>query len=160
MRLSLNHSRTPSVSLDDELKLLKKYIDLEKRRLSDAFNLDWQSLDDPSVLTVQVPTLLLQPFVENAILHGLLPQNKEKERILSVFVKKEDIAICCIISDNGVGRPKELQTSQSMGLVLTQERITLFNEIHKTNITWMIKDLVNTEGVACGTSVVIWIPIL
>ncbi len=148
MRLSLKHSRTPSVSLADELQLLKKYVDMEKRRLSDAFDLDWQIVENPALLTVEVPTLILQPFVENAILHGLLPKNKTENRLLSISVEQEETDILCCISDNGVGRPKgikaNLEKSDSMGLSLIEERIALFNDIHKTNIRFTIQDAPNT----------------
>jgi sensor histidine kinase YesM len=158
MRLGLNHSRTPTVSLEDELKILKKYIDLEKKRLSDAFTLVWQCEEGPSVFSTQVPSFLLQPFVENAILHGLLLKSNENERILSVSVKKEIDTIICKIEDNGVGRPKENVETSSMGLSLTKERVALFNQIHQTKITWAIHDLADTDGVILGTKVVVEIP--
>jgi sensor histidine kinase YesM len=159
MRLSLAHSRHYSVSLGEELNLLKQYIELEKRRLSDAFQLDWQVENAPSLFSPKIPTLLLQPFAENAILHGLLPKNEEKNRLLTIKVIKESDAIVCTIEDNGVGRQKAVLPNESLGLALTKERILLFNELNSTNITWTIEDVVTTEGGVCGTLVVVRIPI-
>lgn len=160
MRLSLAHSRQSSVLLGEELVLLKNYIDLEKRRLSDAFQLDWQVENTPSVFSPKIPTLLLQPFVENAILHGLLPKEEEQDRLLTIKVQKEDNNVICSIEDNGVGRPKTILQNDSLGLALTKERILLFNELTTTNITWTIEDVVNTEGGVCGTLVVVHIPLI
>jgi two-component system, LytTR family, sensor kinase len=160
IRQSLAHSRHAAVSLQDELMLLKKYIDLERRRLSDAFEVVWQVETDFTVDNPSVPALLLQPFVENAILHGLLPKNSVEAKILTVQVQQTATDFICHITDNGVGRPRGEVVESSFGLALTQERVELFNELYRTHIQYAISDVRQGSNVVAGTLVQVAIPLV
>ena len=161
IRLILEHSKTETISLDEELHTVQLYIELESMRLDDSFQ--WSCNVDTALDTekVRVPTMIIQPFVENAIWHGLLPKNGEKRLELAVF-RKEDV--CCIeIRDNGVGRAAaSRQTDQdkptSRGIEITRQRITNFGANGSPDPLDII-DL-QSDGVASGTLVRINLPLV
>jgi PAS domain S-box-containing protein len=132
MRTVLTRSVADLVSLREELDLLADYVHLEKLRFEDKFEFSIQC--DPSIDTdeILIPSLLIQPYVENAILHGL--HNKEGKGSLVVNVSSVDDLVVFKITDDGVGRAaaQEIKNKggsgkQSMGTQLTQERLTILN---------------------------------
>ena len=106
-----------------------------------------------------IPSLILQPFVENAIIHGL--QNKTSKGKLLVDIKEKDDAILCIIEDDGIGREaamklkKMRQPHKSVGLSLTQDRLKIVNQVDTVSVNFI--DLLNEIGNAAGTRVEILI---
>jgi len=115
--------------------------------------------------TVELPPLIIQPYVENAIWHGLL--HKESNGHLSVRVSMNgDSMLECIIEDNGVGRDKakELRSKsatsrKSLGMQLTENRLSLLNKHAELNASVEIIDLKNGHGEASGTKVILKIPV-
>jgi sensor histidine kinase YesM len=106
-----------------------------------------------------VPSLLIQPYVENAILHGL--NNKDGKGHLTISIKEEDETVLFEIEDDGIGREAAIKLRQqnfpshkSMGINLTEERLRLINE-HR-NVSVEVVDLRNEHG-PCGTRVKIWV---
>ena len=150
------------VRLSEELDLLKHYIDLEKVRFEDKFVVKFDI--DPSLdkENIEVPSLLIQPFVENAILHGL--SNLESNGILKISIKpgqKDQILI--EIEDNGIGREaaKKLRdinrkNHQSLGISLAEERLRMINK--DSFVSFETEDLYDKKEPA-GTRVRIWLQI-
>ena len=148
MRYILENADQKEVPLVNDLKALDCYMQLESLRLNNQFiyeiNVD-PSIDQEATL---VPPLMLQPFVENSIWHGMAKKNG-KGRI-KVIIRKENEMLLCIIEDDGIGRQKisknipQLQNSEhkSVGVKITRSRIELINKQKNTNATVELQDLV------------------
>jgi ligand-binding sensor domain-containing protein len=128
IRKVLQNSADSYISLEQELDTLKLYVELESLRFSNAF--DYELKVDKDVDTLQeIPSMIIQPYIENAIWHGLM-HKKEKGRLLVHIMNAED-GIVCIIEDNGVGRNASARSSsfraghKSMGMTVTKERLAL-----------------------------------
>jgi PAS domain S-box-containing protein len=157
----LTHSVSNKIKLTDEIEMLKNYIELEMTRFENKFSF---VLDiDPQVDQdgIEIPSLLIQPYVENAILHGLY--NKLEPGTLTVRIKEQGDALMFEIEDDGIGREAARKLRQqnfpahkSMGIKLTEERLRLINEQH--NVSFTIQDLQDAGG-ATGTLVKIGINI-
>lgn len=157
----LTHSVSNKISLREEIEQLENYIALEQIRFEDKF--DYTISIDPNIDldSIDIPPLLIQPYVENAILHGLY--NKESKGLLSIIILKEDDeAILVEVRDNGVGRTiaqalraRNFPTHKSMGTSLTEERLKLINAQYK--VSFEIIDLMDETGQPSGTSVKIWV---
>jgi sensor histidine kinase YesM len=156
IRSVLNHSITNKVRLSDEVELLRNYVQLELTRFENKFdfvmNLDGVSDFDEA----EIPSLLIQPYVENAILHGLY--NKAGKGLLSISFISEVNALVVEIEDNGIGREEALKIKQqstvhhkSMGIKVTEERLKLINQYKNTSFE--IIDLKDDHGKAMGTRV-------
>jgi sensor histidine kinase YesM len=108
--------------------------------------------------------MIIQPFVENAIWHGLL-HDKKRGRLIISFNKVDD-RILCIIEDNGVGREKAIAIKQgksrhqSRGLQITRDRLSLYNSRFNVDANFEIEDLADENGKASGTRVNIWFPLV
>ncbi|MBT0810494.1 tetratricopeptide repeat protein [Litoribacter ruber] len=143
VRKVLETSQNPLISLSEELKLVSQYLQLEKIRFDDHFTycLNHGSLDKDELNSISIPPLLLQPFVENAIWHGLLKSEKPEKRIsIEITHTAEGYEIC--ITDNGVGRRKNSSNEHtSLGTKITQDRIDLFNQSNQWQIDFTIHDL-------------------
>ena len=165
IRLILDNSNSREVPLSSELEALKLYIEMESLRFTNKFSYEIIVDDNVSPDTLQVPPLIIQPYVENAIWHGLL--HKENGGRLSVYIKKtSDNMLQCVIEDNGIGRSRanELKSksatqNKSLGMKLTEERIAMLNQYASLNASIDIIDLENDNGEATGTKVILTIPI-
>lgn len=153
LRSVLEHSVRDRISLDEEIIFLNDYVKLEQLRLGDDFT--WSITADEALLDEepQVPSLLVQPFVENAIWHGLAPKQGAKR--LDVHFSSEHGAVTCTVQDNGVGRAAKPATPgrTSLGLKLTGERLALLTEQMKSEGAFAIEDLKTPEGKPAGTKV-------
>lgn len=157
MRMVLENSKQSLIPLEEEVKCLELYIQMEQFRCKNAFSYYIKYQDGINRDEAMVPPLLLQPFVENAIWHGINPKGNGGEIGIEFFQKNE--ALYCIIKDNGIGRKKasELKSQlaenhKSLGLQITQERLSLFED-QKTNGPVQIDDLYDENGSPSGTSV-------
>jgi len=160
IRMVLNNSKRPFISLEDELEMLSLYLDMEKLRFKDSFDYSitfTNSIDDGNVF---VPPLLLQPFVENAIWHGLM--HKEGHGHLEIELSIDKKILTCAITDNGVGRnkatelkSKSAEKQKSMGLQITTERLALLNKDHDEPTFFNIEDITDNKGKPAGTRVVL-----
>lgn len=132
MRKILDGSRSEQGSLAEELLTIKLYLEVEKMRLPDELIVDIRILSTRDLASIPFPHLLLQPFVENAIWHGLMPS--DKSRNLSVVVNDAEDEVLLEIVDNGIGYTNSLKSKQdkieqiSHGISIIEERIELFNE--------------------------------
>lgn len=159
LRQVLNHSEQNVVSLEKELEALKLYIELESLRLQ--YQLNYSLTVDENIVPEKesIPPMILQPFVENALWHGL--SDKAGEKKLTVNITCNDEWLFCEIADNGVGREYADKKSRSAsyregprGMEITVNRLTLYNGSNTTD-SIMIKDAINTDGSPGGTTVVI-----
>lgn len=157
MRTVLTRSVADRVTLKEEIDLLKDYVHLEKLRFDDKFQFVVQPLDDLDVDNIKIPSLLIQPFVENAIVHGLY--NKEGNGLLNIKVTLDGENLIFIVEDDGIGREaaRQIQArnpakAQSMGTQLTEERLTIINGDNRPAVTYT--DLFNGSKSA-GTRVTI-----
>jgi len=159
IRLVLNNSKKPWITLDEELEMLRLYLDMEKLRFKDAFDyvLDRDQIAD--VFNVFIPPLLLQPFIENAIWHGLM-HKKEHGTVVISFREERDI-LYCTIEDNGIGRvvaaqvgSKSSLSHKSLGIQITRDRLALINgNIDNEIVSFEIEDLYNENKESAGTKV-------
>ncbi len=165
IRLFLDSSRSKFISLGEEIRLLTLYIELEKLRFDEKF--DFEIGIDASVSKYfEIPTMILQPFIENAINHGL--RYKKEKGLLSIKFYSESNYIICKIEDNGVGRKKaeKIQSKsskgyKSQGLKITAERLMTYNKINDANIVFSINDkITNPQNPddEVGTSIEIKFP--
>ena len=155
IRAILTNSEKKNIPLSQELEALKLYIELESLRFTTDFNYRIQVDKELDQNFTRIPPLVLQPFVENAIWHGLLPKVTGRN-ILNVNIFRIEDIVFCEIEDNGVGRRKILENKpkkehQSMGISITQKRIQLLHPKNKIQII----DLVDQKGSPLGTKVII-----
>ena len=165
MRMILQNSRMRYISLEAEVSWLKTYLDLEKLRMENEMeyiiHID-PGLDQENIF---IPSMILQPYVENAIIHGLLP--KETDRELTISFHTENKKLICIVQDNGIGRKRSAELNaertkkhRSQGLRLTGERLEMMSIPGKAPATMEIRDLSDEGGNVLGTQVIIELPIL
>jgi LytS/YehU family sensor histidine kinase len=159
IRKILEGSRTDSVALNDELETIVLYMSIENIRFEESveFNLTTEPSIDLSA--VRIPSLILQPFIENALWHGLM--QKEGKRCISIDVSGNPGEIRLAIADNGIGRQNaRLQSEKktfkrdSLGIQFAQERLDYFNRIHHAAYAFTIEDISNEAGEPAGTRVV------
>ncbi|MBS1747416.1 MAG: tetratricopeptide repeat protein [Bacteroidetes bacterium] len=164
MRMVLNYSDVENISLDKELQMLLLYLQLEKIRLKNNFEYTIQLSDDIVPEELEVPTLILQPFAENAIWHGLV--NKKDNRHLIIEGKiMNDILLFSII-DNGIGREKSetlkksKNTHESKAIKLVEKRLSIINKDPNYPLAgFTIQDLYDEDHNGTGTSVEIKLPL-
>ena len=127
MRGILENSEEKEIPLSEELKMLEFYMDLESLRFKNKFNYEIKIADDINPENTFIPPMILQPFVENSILHGL--SKKENNGKITIHIDKIEDLLKCTIEDNGIGRknPNE-NLGKSYGVKLTRERIALFEK--------------------------------
>ncbi|MEJ1240575.1 histidine kinase [Chryseolinea sp. T2] len=163
VRMILQNSQSTFISLESEIQSLTLYLDLEKLRFDNQFTYKIELDKNVDASLAKVPPLIMQPFVENAIWHGLMPKNTLGEINIRVSVDERYLFIS--ISDDGVGRAasesrKGMQaaTHRSLGLSITSQRINMMHDGMEVN-TVNIKDLVDAHGAPAGTEVEIKLPL-
>jgi tetratricopeptide (TPR) repeat protein len=156
LRRVMDNSERNLIALSEEIEILNLYLELESLRFDSAFDYRIESLIENSN-SVKVPPLVLQPYIENAIQHGLMP--KADDRKLTVQFSREGNGVCCEIRDNGIGRAEALEISKkknkifaSKGMNYTAERIEVMNKIFDGKSEVQISDLTE-NGKASGTMV-------
>ncbi|HET6225034.1 MAG TPA: two-component regulator propeller domain-containing protein [Bacteroidia bacterium] len=158
IRKVLNNSKNEYISLEDEISTLKLYIDLEQLRFKHPFRFILD-IDKELDMGIDIPTMLIQPYIENSIWHGLMP--KESGGKLELILKNVNRAIHVIIRDNGVGREKGDLSSKyhvSKGMSLTEQRIQTLENTSKKKFVTAIIDLKDGQGSPIGTEVNLIIP--
>lgn len=161
IRYILESSESDLVSLKDELRMLSIYVEMEKLRLADGFNFEYQVAEQVDPDRSLIPPLILQPFIENSIIHGLSSKEGDKEVRLSI--NKDNNKLLCSIEDNGVGRQninKPNPDKKSMAIDLTKRRISLLSQSEIVDESIKIIDLEDSEGNATGTKVDVKLPII
>ena len=166
LRSLLHYAEENFIPLDEEVKILKMYIELESLRFDKSFQYEINIDEGLSNEEVLVPSLMIQPFAENAIWHGLL--HKEGDKKLTIeFMNRSDEFLTCIISDNGIGREKAAQINaskisskmhESKGINIIRERLDLLEKKTGKPAHVRFEDLSGINGNAAGTTVRITIP--
>lgn len=160
IRITLENSKDDYVTLYKEMELLKNYMELEQLRSENKF--DFSITEDISMAEqVIIPPMLIQPFVENAILHGIIPK-KERGNIAVRLYEKEKILIC-EVEDDGVGRnfskAEKNITHQSMAMDIIRNRLDTMNAMASERMKLLIVDKKNDIGEPAGTKVVLEMPV-
>jgi hypothetical protein len=163
IRLILDNSRSETISIEKELETLKLYVLLESARFDNKFKCVYHIAENINTNSIMIPPMLLQPFVENAIWHGLM--QKEGEGTIIIDIKKENEEFLNIsITDDGIGREKAAElksksaTHKSHGLKVTSQRIEMMNKLNSSGAKVNIIDQKDELGHASGTRVELIIP--
>ncbi len=164
VRKILEASSLKEISLADELETIELYMNIENIRFSNEINFRVEVDEDIDQHTVKIPSLILQPFLENALWHGLSSKEGEKNILLHVSRENEQF-IMISISDNGVGRAASERIKQSkilkrksIGIDITKERLANFSKDYENSFQVEIIDLYDPDKVSLGTKVVLHIP--
>lgn len=142
------------ISLDEELDTCRLYLELESLRFGDKLKYYFEIDRDIDIKSVRIPPLLIQPFIENAIIHGILP--KEDGGIITISVVQKDDAVHCSVDDTGIGRIASKQHKQdsghvSRGLGLAQDRLAMHSKLTMTDTEIIITDKFDEHNVSLGT---------
>jgi ligand-binding sensor domain-containing protein len=166
MRITLDQSNKNAISLEDELKALQLYLELEALRFETHFQYHIQIDEQIFTQDILIPAMLIQPYVENAIKHGLLHKQGNKELVINFSLQNLQ-TLLCMIMDNGIGRKRSAEINQmrekkhtSFATGATMKRLELLNYNKKQNITVEFEDLSDEKGNDSGTKVLLYIPLL
>lgn len=162
LRLILQNSRQNLITLAEEMEMLRIYVEFEQMRYDDSFEYSESIEKGVGLDKIMIQPMTIQPFVENAIWHGLMP--KDRDRMLSLSIQKADGILKIVIEDNGVGRKKQetgkntdkTSENKSFGLKITSERFAVLENIRGKKSHFEITDLVNETGEPKGTRVTIY----
>lgn len=173
MRHTLEYSDLEVVTLDQEMEFLQRYLDINRKlRFRDRLNFNIILPPKIDSSDIYVPTMILQPFVENAIEHGLRPKQEGNLRIAFQLIGEEEELLLCVIEDDGVGYNKgrekhneqaDFQSHRSRGMEITRERLTLLHQLRNRGSDDLIKiqDLGDLKGEnRSGTRVEVLLPVV
>jgi LytS/YehU family sensor histidine kinase len=161
MRVVLDNSKRKEIPINDEIKAITLYLDLEKLRFKNKFDYKIEVGEglDPSY--DEIPSMLIQPYLENAILHGI--NNKHGKGFINVKLDLEGENIVCRIEDDGVGRKRAAELSKkrskehkSQGMSITRDRLSIINRVNESDLSVVVEDIY--EGENTGTRVKIYVP--
>ena len=165
VRLILQNSQAAFISLESELESLQLYLELEALRFNLRFDYKITVADGLDMSAIKVPPLIIQPYAENAIWHGLM--HKEEKGNLDIAIEQDNDHLIVSIADDGIGRKaaaelasKSAMKHKSVGLNITAERIAILQSPNSNESPVTINDFVNTDGTAAGTEVIIKIPVI
>ncbi len=163
IRHNLEQSREQLVSVSQEGQMLRSYLHLQQLRYNNKFSFNItiaENIDD----SVAIPPMFIQPFVENAILHGIIP--KDGPGNITVAFRLDGDHIQCEVLDDGIGKAESQKRKtafnnmhKSLAMTITEERMAIINSMNKEKIEIEMKDLTDGSGKVCGTSVKLKFPI-
>jgi LytS/YehU family sensor histidine kinase len=169
LRQTLDNATKKYISLEEEIEYIKWYLNLELMRFDQKFKVELRVPDNLNPQNIQIPPMIVQPYVENAIRHGLLHRNDGQGILLIEFLVLGEQDLKCIIEDNGVGRKrcKEIEswktqtTHKPQSTRITKDRIDLLNKSSQSDKYEVnIIDLCDGHGVGTGTRVEIILPLM
>jgi tetratricopeptide (TPR) repeat protein len=165
IRLILDNSSSDHISLNAEIQTLQLYLDMESLRFDGGFDYEIQKGENLEEDSICLPSMLIQPYVENAIWHGLL-QKEERGKLWIRFKKISGHTLQAEIEDNGIGRKnaaelksKDAIRQKSYGMQVSSDRIKIINNLYKLNNSVTVHDLFDERGGATGTKIVLKIPV-
>ena len=154
----VSNSRESSIPVKDELTALKHYMDIERLRFDNKFDYELEIDNNIDQEFMEIPPMIIQPFVENAIIHGLVHSPDQGHIKISLQLQKN--FIFCTIEDNGIGRKKaqEIRDAsgiirRSRGMLITRERLEILNKQNKEKFSVQVTDLYNDSNMPNGTRV-------
>ena len=163
VRNILNNSSTPLISLEEELQTIELYMLIEGMRFNEQFSYKIMINSSINTSTISIPSLLLQPYVENAIWHGLL--HKEGEKRITISIEKmNDNLISIEINDNGIGRKRvqEIENKshkgKSYGMQIGEDRLKLIKQSTGQMAQVEVFDSYDEDDIGNGTTIKIIIP--
>lgn len=160
VRKSLDNSRMKKISLFDEMTFLSDYLTIEKTRLNNNLSFSIETIDILNPSNVFIYPMILQPIVENALIHGFVVP--EHPNILELKFKLKKDKLICEIIDNGVGRMASLKKKKSYSSLsssILEEKMAILNKIKAGSLNVILNDLEDNEGSPMGTHVIIEIGI-
>ncbi len=167
VRKILEASSLREIPLAEELETVELYMNIENIRFSNEIDFKIRISDDIDPHNVKIPSLILQPFLENALWHGLSSKTGEKKIVLNVRKATDENFIHISITDNGIGRmaSEEIKQSKvlkrkSVGIDITKERLSNFSRDYLNSFNLQILDLYTDDGKPEGTKVLLHIPIV
>jgi len=165
IRKILENSQHPLIPIKDELDVIQLYLELETLRFKEKFTFEIIVDEEVDTLTYKIPTMLIQPYVENAVCHGLI--NKPDNGRLTLHMQLCDNHINCLIEDNGIGREAAMEIKKqkdtpynSLGIKITESRINITNALYGTDLKVMLTDLKDESDNPCGTRVELHLPLM
>ncbi len=168
MRLILKNSRSNYISLKDDVDALKLYLEIEALRFNHQFEYEININDQIDTDYIKIPPMLIQPYVENSIWHGLLHKRVQGKIVIEFDLDDQNGLIKCTIRDNGIGRKKSMEAKakkgldkqrKSFGMNITKDKIEAINFLHDINTEVKITDLYDQQNEGIGTQVELSIPI-
>ena len=164
MRLVLENSKSDRITLKQEIETLQLYMEMEAMRFKEKLRYEINMADNVDMDYIEIPPMLIQPYIENAIWHGLMPKEDGGTIVVSFSCQDNNLAIT--VTDNGVGRAraaelrsKSITGHKSFGMSITHQRIELINQMYNTNMSVVVNDLYDGQGNAAGTEIRIDIPV-
>lgn len=165
IRYVVDNSRLTFIPIKKEIEALTLYLDLEALRFGTRFRYNIRIHPNVDMEYTQIPSMLIQPYVENAIWHGIM--HKKGNGTIDVSLEMKGEILYCVIQDDGIGRQKSLElkkdkgpeSRQSVGMSNTRDRLEIINQVNNSNMHVQLTDLFTESGEACGTKVEIHIPI-
>ena len=164
IRQVLENSKYNTIPLNQEMDAIKTYVVLEQLRFENKFSFAIDTSPELSLATIEIPPMLIQPFLENAILHGITPL-KDKGHLELFINKVSSSRLEIIVEDNGIGRAQAAEINKhrmkhkSTGMKNVEERLIMLSKIHKADFKYHIEDLFYKNGTSAGTKVIMEIPI-
>lgn len=165
-RQILSVSGKKKINLSTEIEILTKYLDLEKMRFSEDFSYEINLSDKIDEDYHQIPPMLIQPFVENSIKHGLLHKNGKKTLSISFDLDETEEKLICVVEDNGIGREKSAEIKsmyskqhESFSTSATEERLRLLSHDLNLQELMVYEDLKDEQNQALGTKITLKIPL-
>ncbi|MEM7103639.1 MAG: two-component regulator propeller domain-containing protein [Bacteroidota bacterium] len=166
MRAILENSRTNTISLDKEINVLENYLSLEQFSRGHSFDYEIKTSLEADPDELEIPPMMIQPFVENAIIHGVGHLEKGKKGTIQVTFNQNDGMLECTIQDNGVGltRSNEINKNRtrkhkSAALEVTRERLAYMNENQSSDESLVIEEIKSDDGIIEGTRVILRMPV-
>ncbi len=164
MRLMLESSREPVIPVSTEIQLLENYLALEQLRFSGSFDAEVIVDEELDTFGCSMPSMMVQPHVENAILHGLRPKGSGK--VIIRFVAEDEDSIICTVEDNGVGRARAAEIQENSGRKhrslageISRRRVELFERTFGGRSAVETEDLYDDAGKATGTRITLHLPL-
>ncbi len=156
----LEYNSLAFISLSDDIEWITDYLKIEQKRFKNGFEFEINVDDNLNVEHEKIPPLLLQPFIENAIWHGIL--HRKENRKISLDYKSLPSGFSCTLTDNGVGRQESRKLNagkkdkkQSLGMSITDQRIENINREGNFYYRYSVNDLKDSDGIVMGTKVVL-----
>ncbi len=163
MRAIMENSKSARILISEELRVLNLYLELERLRFKDKFTYEINIDPNIDVDFEDIPPMLIQPYLENALNHGII--NKQENGHILVTIKKENQYLVCTITDDGIGRAKAQEIKQSKGynyksrgMSITHSRLEIINKMQNSNLNVEVEDLYEND-IPAGTKVRIYIPL-
>lgn len=158
IRKILESSRSESIPMQEELDIIELYMSIENIRFEQKISFKIEVDDTINLSQIKIPGLVLQPFIENSLWHGLML--KEGIRTIKIAIYKEDDLVKLAVIDNGIGRERAKENKakktfkkDSLGLQFAKERINYFNRRENTSYSFKIIDLYDHQKIASGTRI-------